>query len=107
MTRISILTLLFVVTTITARVPSTKTVLSHSPGVRGDITIPWTTNGISTLGVYQGVAPRVIASPLLHTPEAPKRQNVYNFIFYGSKLGPSAAFDGPTARPANDLRGGR
>ena len=46
------------------RVPSHKTVIPRDPGVRGDITVPYTTNGYTTLGVYQGVAPRIYATPI-------------------------------------------
>ena len=66
------------------RVPSQKTVVPRDPGTRGDITVPYLTNGYSALGVYQGVAPRIYASPILDDPKAPQARPVYNLIFYGA-----------------------
>ena len=66
------------------RVPSHKTVIPRDPGVRGDITVPYTTNGYTTLGVYQGVAPRIYATPIVEDLKQPQTRPVFNLIFYGA-----------------------
>ena len=65
------------------RLPSSKTVLPKQFGVRGDITVPYTTNGYSTLGVWQGVAPRIYSSPDVEDREYPDTRRVYNLPFWG------------------------
>ena len=45
------------------RVPSRKAASLRCPGVRGDHTVPYTTNGFSTLGVWQGVSPYIYSAP--------------------------------------------
>lgn len=105
MTRVTFLIALVLCSVAEARVPSRKALIPSSPGVRGDITVPYLTNGATTLGVANGVAPKVISSPLLDEKPAPAFQNVYNLPFYGSRLGPSSAFLGATVRPPNNLRG--
>src|SRR5947209_14944865 len=65
------------------RVPSTKVVLTPSTGARVDISVPYTTNGRTTLGVYNGVAPRIYASPILNDPVNPQGRPVFNLPFYG------------------------
>ena len=44
------------------RVPSHKAGIPPSTGARTDITVPFLSNGNSTLGAYR-VAPRIYASP--------------------------------------------
>jgi hypothetical protein len=105
MTRLAILTALALTAAATARVPSTKTVIPAQPGVRGDITVPYTTNGFSTLGVYNGVAPAMFAAPKLDSAATPKMQNVYNLIYYGSRLGSASPANAATPREPNNLRG--
>lgn len=89
------------------RVPSRKTVIPPAPGARGDITVPYLTNGTSTLGVYNGVGPIIYSSPLLTPPNNPQIRPVFNLPFYGSKLGPSPGVIGATPTPAPRLRPGR
>ena len=81
------------------RVPSHKTVIPRDPGVRGDITVPYLTNGNSALGVYQGVAPRIYASPVLDDPAAPQARPVFNLIFYGASQGFGDKSEGAVSRP--------
>jgi hypothetical protein len=45
------------------RVVSQKVPSMRCPGVRGDSTVPYTTNGFSTLGVYQRVSPYIYSAP--------------------------------------------
>jgi hypothetical protein len=89
------------------RVPSQKAVLPPSPGSRIDITVPYTTNGYSTLGVYNGVAPRIYASPIVVDPVNPQTKPVFNLIFYGSVQSFGDRSNGATPRPPNSLRPGR
>ncbi|MGL4554767.1 MAG: hypothetical protein ACRC33_26680 [Gemmataceae bacterium] len=105
MKRFAILTALALCAAASARVPSSKAVLPRQPGVRGDSTVPYTTNGFTTLGVSGGVSPKVVASPELDTPGSPTTQKVYNLIFYGSRLQSSPAFNAASNREPNNLRG--
>ena len=66
------------------RTPGTKTVQPPSTGARTDITVPYLTNGYTALGVANGVAPRIYASPTVDDPRYPQVKPVYNIIFYGS-----------------------
>ncbi len=86
------------------RVPSSKTVLPPTPGPRGDITVPYTTNGHSTLGVAQGVAPRIFSGPTLTDPVNKGVLPVYNLIFYGSKQSLDSNNPGALPRKPNSLR---
>jgi hypothetical protein len=85
------------------RVPSGKTVLTPSPGARGDITVPYLTNGRSTLGAYS-VAPRIYGSPNVQDTRNPAVKPVFNLIFYGSAQSFGDRSDGATQRPPNMLR---
>jgi hypothetical protein len=89
------------------RTISSKTIAPTTPGPRGDITNPYTTNGFSTLGVYQGVSPQIISNPLLINPNDPQVQPNFNLIFYGSVKGFSSSSVGATPRPPNQLRPNR
>jgi hypothetical protein len=87
------------------RVPSQKAYLPHSPGARGDITVPYLTNGSSTLGAYNLVGPRITSSPRVDDPQHPgEARPVYNLIFYGSRMGFGDASQGATERPGQFLR---
>jgi hypothetical protein len=86
------------------REPSTKTVMPPSPGARVDITVPYLTTGRTTLGVYNGVAPRIYASPIVDDPKNPQAKPVFNLIFYGSAQSFGDKSDGATPRPLNMLR---
>jgi hypothetical protein len=81
------------------RVPSTKTVIPRQPGARGDITVPYTTNGFTTLGVYQGVSPRIIVSPNVEDRENPQSKPVFNLPFWGAVQSFGSLNNGATPRP--------
>jgi hypothetical protein len=85
------------------RVPSTRVVTLPATGVRTDVTVPYTTNGRSTLGVYDGVAPQVMARPGLGTQNDVQARPVYNLPFYGSALYFNSGFFGAIERPPNVL----
>jgi hypothetical protein len=86
------------------RVPSSKASYPTYPGTRPQVTVPYTTNGNSTLGVYQGVGPRIYASPNVEDGKNPGVQPVFNLIFYGSSQSFGSASNGATPRPANELK---
>jgi hypothetical protein len=65
------------------RVPSQKTVVPRDPGVRGDITVPYLTDGTSNLITNGYVAPRVYSSPIVDDPRNPGARPVYNLPFWG------------------------
>jgi hypothetical protein len=90
-----------------ARVPSTRVPTELNNGARGDITVPYITNGRSTLGVYQGVAPRMYSGPALGAQNDPMMKPVYNIIYYGSKLGANDSNTGAQPREPNQLRPNR
>jgi hypothetical protein len=92
--------ILLVSTADAARVPSSKaiTLPSIAPG-RVDVTVPYTTNGRSTLGVYQGVSPYIYAYPALTDPINHGGVGVYNLPFYGGKQALSS--NNPGATPGN------
>ena len=96
-----VLTLMLLTTTAVRadRVPSQKTVIPRDPGARGDITVPYLTNSYSTLGVYQGVAPRIYSSPIVNDPRSPQARPVFNLIFYGATRDIGDASDGAVSRP--------
>ena len=80
--------LALIVTSATARadrVPSSR-VPSPPPatGTRPDIFVPYTTNGYSTLGVWNKVEPRIYSSPIVDDPFNPGARPVYNLPFYGA-----------------------
>jgi hypothetical protein len=81
------------------RVPSHKTVFQRVPGTRADITMPYLTNGYSTLGVYQGVAPLIYSSPILVDPKNPQARPVFNLPFYGGTRSLGDQNDGAVSRP--------
>jgi hypothetical protein len=81
------------------RVPSSKTVLPKSTGTRPDITVPYGTNGTSTLGVYQGVAPKIYNSPNVEDKKDPDVKPVFNLPFWGSIQSFGDRNNGATPRP--------
>ena len=87
------------------RVPSARTVLPPSTGARTDITVPYGTNGYSTLGVWQGVGPIIYGGPAFGTTGSTLAQPVYNLPFYGAVMSFSTLSNGATSRPPNNLRG--
>ncbi len=90
------------------RVPSTKTVLPPSTGARVDVTVPYLTNGRSTLGVANGVAPLIVGKPSLY-PGDPNTTGrpTYNLPFYGAVQSFNSAFFGAVQRNPNQLAPGR
>lgn len=87
------------------RVPSSKAYYPTFPGVRPQIAVPYVTNGFSTLGVYQGVAPRIYNCPNVDDPKfTGTAKPVFNLIFYGSVQGYGDATNGAIQRPPNQLR---
>jgi hypothetical protein len=89
------------------RVPSAKAITLPSTGARPDVTVPYTTNGRSTLGVYSGVSPRVADEPGLGENNDAQVRMVYNLPFYGAKQSFNAGFFGAVQGPFNSLRPGR
>lgn len=65
------------------RVPSTKTYVPNVSSAHHDIFVPYTTNGYSTLGVWQGVSPRIYSSPDVEDMKYPDTRRVYNLPFWG------------------------
>lgn len=81
------------------RVPSQKAVLPRDPGVRGDITVPYLNNGFTTLGVYQGVAPRIYAAPDVNDLKSSQVRPVFNLPFYGATKSFGDRSDGAVSMP--------
>jgi hypothetical protein len=90
-----------------ARVPSSKVPSRPSTGGRTDIFVPYLTNGVSTLGVANGVSPRIYARPTVNDPVNKGVLPVYNLIFYGSKQSFNSSNPGAIPRRPNNLRGNR
>ena len=87
-----------------ARVPSSKADRTNNFGAKPDITVPYLTNGPSTLGVTQGVSAIIIASPGLGGEKGDTQRPVFNLIFYGSQKSSGPDFSFATQRPPNNLR---
>jgi hypothetical protein len=90
------------------RVVSQKAVTIRSPGVRGDITVPYLTTGYSTLGVWQRVSPYIYSAPEVYEtysvnlPAAYDRhewQPVYNPYYYSTLLGYQSRWTGKFYTP--------
>jgi hypothetical protein len=73
--------------------------------VRPDLTVPYTTNGRSTLGVYNGVAPRVYSSSSMTDPTFPGVRSVHNLPYYGAVQGFGTLSNGANPRPPVNVRG--
>src|SRR4051812_22351983 len=89
------------------RGPSSKTVLPPSTGARVDITVPCTSNGRSTLGVANGVAPKIVSDPALDDSGDHKARPVFNLPFYGAVQSFNGYSFGAVERPPNSLRPNR
>lgn len=89
------------------RVPSRKTVMPPSNGARPDITVPYLTNGYTTLGVYNGVSPLIYGKPGLGNYDTAQARPVFNLIYYGSRQFYNSSNPGAFPRPLNNLRPGR
>ncbi len=88
------------------RIRSGKVTNQPSSGARNDITVPYGTNGRSTLGVYQGVAPRIYSSPVADNPSEPQAKPVFNLPFYGAVQGFGGQSNGAVPRPPGPPLGG-
>jgi hypothetical protein len=86
------------------RVPSRRTVTLPSTGARPDITVPYTTDGRSTLMGANGVSPRILSGPGLGTNQV---RPVYNLPFYGATQSFWSGSFGAMPRRGNSLRPGR
>lgn len=87
-----------------ARVPSSKADRNYNYGARPDITVPYLTNGRSTLGVAPGVSAIISPSPGLGGEKGDTQRPVFNLIFYGSHKSSSPDFIHATQREPNKLR---
>src|SRR5262245_20686244 len=95
-TLIALAALLLLADAALARTPGRRTQLYDDPGARGDITVPYLTNGFSAFGVANGVGPAIYKDPMLSQP--PQMRPVFNLPFYGGRLDPSGQIIG--AAPA-------
>jgi hypothetical protein len=86
------------------RVRSVRIVTYPSTGARHDITVPYTTNGLSTLGVYSGVGPLIVSQPGLGTVNDAQVRPVYNLPFYGGSQSFNSDSFGAIERRPNSLR---
>ena len=67
------------------RTSGTRTLTNFNNGARGDITVPYTTDGRSTLMVNGYVAPAFNKTPIVDDPKNPGVRPVYNvYSFYGA-----------------------
>lgn len=83
------------------RVPITRTAGQKSTGARIDETVPYTTNGNTTFGVFSGVSPKIYSSPIVDDPKFPQSKPVYNLQFWGATRSFGGKSDGATPKPAN------
>lgn len=87
-----------------ARVPMTRTAGQKSTGSRNDMTVPYTTNGKTAFGVYNGVAPKIYASPVVDDPSNPQSKPVFNLIFWGSVQSFGDKSNGAIPRSGQQIR---
>lgn len=90
------------------RVLSQKAVSMRSPGVRGDITVPYLTNGYSTLGVWQRVSPYIYSAPEVYESYSVNQpvayvnhewRPPYNPYYYSTLLGYQSRWTGQFYAP--------
>lgn len=81
------------------RVPTSRTITPKSTGARRDISVPYTTNGRSNFGVYQGVAPKIYGSPIVDDTTYPQSKPVYNLPFWGAEQAFGSKSNGATPKP--------
>ena len=86
------------------RVASTRVVTYSSTGVRPDVTVPYTTDGRSTLMGPNGVAPRIVSGPGLGTVNDAQVHPVFNLPYYGASQSFDSGSFGATSRQPNSLR---
>jgi hypothetical protein len=87
-------------TALADRTPSTR-VPSPPPatGSRPDITVPYTTDGRSTLMDAGKVAPRVYSSPTVNDPKNPGIRPTFNLPFYGAVQSFGDRSNGAVSKP--------
>ena len=87
-------------TALADRTPSTR-VPSPAPatGPRPDITVPYTTDGRSTLMYAGKVAPRIYQSPTVDDPKNPGARPTFNLPFYGSVMSFGDRSNGAVSKP--------
>jgi hypothetical protein len=78
------------------RVPSSKALSPQPINPSHNVFVPYTTNGFSTLGVYQGVSPYIYSRPSLNDRTNHGVMGVYNLPFYGAKLSSNSNNNGAT-----------
>jgi hypothetical protein len=87
----------------TARADRTPSTRQPSPppatGSRPDITVPYTTDGRSTLMNAGRVAPRVYSSPTVDDPRNPGARPTFNLPFYGSVMSFGDRSNGAVSKP--------
>lgn len=81
------------------RTPLTRTKGQREHGTKPDISVPYTTNGNSAFGVYNGVGPRIYSSPNVSDAKNPQSRPVYNLIFYGATKSTGDKSEGAESRP--------
>ena len=86
------------------RVPSRKVDGIRTPGVRGDVTIPYLNNDFSALGVYPGVAPIIYSYPVVDDRKNAGVLPVHNLMYYGARQAFGRALVGAEPRKPNQLR---
>jgi hypothetical protein len=86
------------------RVPSRKTVVPRMRLFQPTVRVPYLTNGYSALGVYQGVAPIIYATPIVNDPAHPQSRPVYNLPYYGARQAFGGGSEGAVDRRPQRLR---
>ncbi len=81
------------------RVPSSRVPSPPAAtGTRPDITVPYLSNGRSTLGAYS-VAVKITSSPVVSDKKDPGARPVYNLPFYGGVTAFGDRSNGVLTRP--------
>lgn len=87
-------------TALADRTPSTRVPSPPAAtGTRPDITVPYTTDGRSTLMYAGKVAPRVYSSPTVDDPKNPGARPTFNLPFYGSVMSFGDKSNGAVSKP--------
>ena len=70
-----------------------------SSGAKEPIRVPYTTNGNSAFGVYNGVSPRIYSNPSVDDPAGLGTRPAYNLPFDGARQGYSGSSNGVVPKP--------
>lgn len=81
------------------RTPTRRAPTVRARGAKPSIVVPYLNNGLSSFGMYHGVAPRVYSGPVVGNPKNPGSRPVFNLPFYGGKMGFSSKGNGAVTRP--------